>query len=72
MGAALRAAVVKAGLFEREAAAMVASWRTYWFDEEGTRVLYIMPRAEVNRVLSPNSSARIVVAAPLTHEWPDG
>src|SRR5436309_1642272 len=24
------------------------------------------------RVCSPNSFARIVVAAPLTHEWPDG
>ena len=26
----------------------------------------------VKRVLSPNSSARIAVAAPLMHEWPDG
>lgn len=48
---ALRGELVKAGLFEKEAAAMVATWRAYWFDEPGTRVLAIWPRGEVDRVL---------------------
>ena len=32
----------RAGLYPREAAAMVATWRDSWF-EEGTRVFYIVP-----------------------------
>jgi hypothetical protein len=38
------------GLFPKEAAAMVATWRESWF-EEGTRLLYVMPSQAVDAVL---------------------
>lgn len=38
------------GLFPKEAAAMVATWRQSWF-EEGTRLLYVMPPQAVDAVL---------------------
>ena len=42
--------LVSAGLFPKEARAMVDTWRDSWF-EEGMRVLYLMPRDEVDRLL---------------------
>jgi hypothetical protein len=48
--AELQRELVAAGLYEKEAAAMIATWQDSWF-EEGTRVIYIMPRAAVDRVL---------------------
>jgi hypothetical protein len=42
--------LVEAGLYPKEAAAMVETWRDSWF-EQGTRVFYIMPQAAVDRVL---------------------
>src|SRR5262249_30688534 len=33
-----------AGLYEAEARAMVRTWDRAWFREEGTRVLYLVPR----------------------------
>lgn len=44
LGNRLEKALVHAGLFPREATAMVKTWRTSWFTEEGVRVLYILPR----------------------------
>jgi hypothetical protein len=38
-------ALVKAGLYPREAAAMVNTWKSSWFAEDGTRILYVLPRA---------------------------
>ncbi len=53
--AELSAAVVRAltaqGLYEKEARAMVKTWRPAWFGEEGTRFLYLMPAATTNQVL---------------------
>jgi hypothetical protein len=46
----LRSALVAEGLYAREAAAMVETWRESWF-EEGTRVFYIMPTEAVDPVL---------------------
>jgi len=46
----LREELVNAGLFPKEAAAMVETWRDSWF-ETGTRILYLAPRAMVDRVL---------------------
>jgi hypothetical protein len=50
----LRAALVgmltEAGLYEKEARAMVETWRDSWF-EEGLRVLYLVPREFVDRML---------------------
>ncbi len=47
---ALERMLVSAGLYPKEAAAMVATWRDSWF-EEGTRILYIVPRANIDTVL---------------------
>jgi hypothetical protein len=38
------------GLYEREAAAMVATWADSWF-EEGTRLFYVVPRSFIDAVL---------------------
>lgn len=46
----LETALVGFGLYPKEASAMLATWRDSWF-EEGTRVLYIMPRQDVDSVL---------------------
>jgi len=54
------------GLYAKEAAAMVETWRDSWF-EEGTRILYIMPRKAVDSVLplhvtpAPAETARVFV-----------
>lgn len=58
--------LVKTGLYEKEARAMVETWRDSWF-EEGTRVFYIVPPASVDEVLpltitpSPAAIARAFV-----------
>jgi hypothetical protein len=58
--------LVGAGLFEREAAAMVNTWRDTWF-EDGTRVFYILPTADVDAALplhvdpAPARVARVFV-----------
>jgi hypothetical protein len=55
------------GLFAREAQAMVETWRDQWFEEEGTRVLYLLPHAWTDRVLplelspQPDSVVRVMV-----------
>ena len=40
-----------AGLYEREARAMVKTWESAWFKEEGTRLLYLVPRAKTDELL---------------------
>ncbi len=46
----LESALLSAGLYEKEAHAMVETWRDSWF-EEGTRVFYILPGTTVDRLL---------------------
>jgi hypothetical protein len=59
--------LVRHGLYEREAAAMVATWGDSWF-EEGTRVLYVVPTATTEAVLPlrieprPSAVVRVLVA----------
>jgi len=54
------------GLYKKEAEAMVETWRDSWF-EEGTRVLYLYPRDQVDAVLplsiipKPASTGRVFV-----------
>jgi hypothetical protein len=54
------------GLYKKEAEAMVETWRDSWF-EEGTRVLYLYPRDQVDTVLplsirpAPASIGRVFV-----------
>ena len=46
----LQDALTKEGLYPREAAAMIETWRDSWF-EEGTRLFYLIPRASVDAIL---------------------
>src|SRR5258708_1796798 len=46
----LKQTLVASGLFEKEAAAMIKTWRTSWF-EEGVRVFYLLPGATTDAVL---------------------
>lgn len=54
------------GLYEKEARAMVATWRDSWF-EEGLRVFYIVPRAVTDEILpltidpKPDELERVLV-----------
>ncbi len=51
IAARLRAALTAEGLYEKEAAAMVATWDDSWFAEQGTRVLYTLPQAWTDGIL---------------------
>ena len=59
-------ALVSAGLYPKEAAAMVETWRDSWF-EDGMRVFYILPRNVVDTVLplriapAPSKTERVFV-----------
>ncbi len=44
IGARMREALEEEGLYRREADAMVKTWRTSWFEEDGLRVFYVLPR----------------------------
>ena len=66
------------GLYKKEAEAMVETWRDSWF-EEGTRVLYVYPRNQVDTLLplsiDPKPAAtdrvfvgRVEVLAPWTQQ----
>ncbi len=63
----LQAGLVRAGLYESEASAMVKTWDDSWFAENGTRVLYVLPSAWADRVLpltltpAPREVARVFV-----------
>ena len=64
--ASLTRMLVAHGLYEKEAAAMVETWRDSWF-EEGTRLFYIVPQAAIDAVLplditpKPAAIARVFV-----------
>jgi hypothetical protein len=55
------------GLYHREALAMVKTWQDSWFEEDGTRVLYVLPRAWTDRTLplkldpAPRELTRVMV-----------
>jgi hypothetical protein len=44
-------ALVSQGLYAKEARAMVDTWQDQWFAEQGSRVLYLLPRAWTDRML---------------------
>lgn len=62
----LKKLLVAHGLYEREAEAMLETWRDSWF-EEGLRVFYVLPREAVDAILplkidpKPNELARVLV-----------
>lgn len=59
-------ALVASGLYEKEAKAMLETWRDSWF-EDGLRVIYLVPRAMTDEVLplsvnpAPAKSVRVLV-----------
>ena len=65
----LSQALVKEGLYPREATAMVDTWKSSWFAEDGTRVLYVLPRAWTDRTLACDQGARAARTHP-RHGWP--
>jgi hypothetical protein len=66
LGADLEGILVDQGLYPDEAHAMVNTWRDSWF-EEGSRLIYIVPRGFINNVLpltinpSPAQMVRVFV-----------
>lgn len=46
----LKQILVASGLYEKEATAMIKTWRNSWF-EEGMRVFYILPRKTTDEIL---------------------
>lgn len=67
VGAFVLKALVEQGLYVPEARAMVATWSRSWFQKDGTRVLYLLPRAFVDQVLplaiepQPTQLVRVLV-----------
>jgi hypothetical protein len=61
------AALVREGLFEKEARAMVNTWKSSWFGENGTRLLYMVPRRITDELLPleitprPDETVRVLV-----------
>jgi len=51
IGKALGQRLVQEGLFSDEAQAMVNTWSRSYFRTEGTRVLYLVPRAQIDQTL---------------------
>ena len=55
------------GLYRREAEAMVKTWNDSWFQEEGVRVLYVLPREWTDQTLpltiepAPREVVRVMV-----------
>ncbi len=60
--------LTKAGLYEDEAKAMVSTWDDSWFEEKGTRVLYLLPQSWVDERMplrvkpEPIETKRVMVA----------
>jgi hypothetical protein len=58
--------LVSEGLYEKEASAMIKTWRDSWF-EEGLRIFYIVPRKTTDRILpitiepAPKELTRVLV-----------
>lgn len=67
LAAAVEQALVEQGLYEKEAAAMVKTWRSSWFGEHGTRLLYVVPPSVTDELLpleispAPEETVRVLV-----------
>jgi hypothetical protein len=64
--AELERTLIRSGLYEKEARAMLKTWRDSWF-EEGMRVFYLVPRGAADAILpltlapTPQEIARVFV-----------
>jgi hypothetical protein len=60
-------ALVSDGLYEKEARAMVRTWQSSWFGEQGTRLLYSLPQVETDALLplkiqpAPKQVVRVMI-----------
>jgi hypothetical protein len=67
LGALLVKQLTAAGLYEKEARAMVKTWDAAWFEEPGSRVLYLVPRSRTDELLplqiepKPTELVRVLV-----------
>lgn len=67
LASVLEGRLLAEGLYAKEAAAMVATWRDSWFREEGTRVLCMVPQSLTDALLPlhinppPQSVLRVLV-----------
>ena len=67
VGDAIAHALIAEGLYEKEARAMVKTWRSQWLGDAGTRVLYTVPRATTDQLLplrvtpTPDETVRVLV-----------
>lgn len=59
--------LIAAGLFEKEAVAMVNTWQSSWFTEQGTRLFYLVPQQTTDELLpleitpAPDKTVRVMV-----------
>jgi hypothetical protein len=64
---AVASALIEAGLYEKEATAMVNTWERSYFRTEGLRVLYLIPRSAVDSAIpiqikpAPDQLVRVMV-----------
>lgn len=83
LGEAVASALEHAGLYRREAVAMVDTWKHLWFGESGARLLVILPQAAIDENLpltispSPRELKRVFVArlemlTPEKSAWIEG
>ncbi|HVR34635.1 MAG TPA: hypothetical protein VMS21_02165, partial [Methylomirabilota bacterium] len=67
LSASMHDSLVTAGLYDSEAAAMIDTWRDAWFEEEGLRVLHLLPTEWTDRTLplqldpAPRDIVRVMV-----------
>jgi len=67
LSAAMVRLLTEKGLYEKEARAMVKTWKSAWFGEEGTRVLYVLPDRLTDELLplrvepKPQALLRVLV-----------
>jgi hypothetical protein len=67
LGKSMEASLVSEGLYAPEAAAMVKTWKESWLEEDGLRVLYVLPSAWTDRTLpltinpAPREIVRVMV-----------
>ena len=67
LGERMAQALVAAGLFEKEARAMIHTWQSSWFSEPGARLFYVVPRRLTDQIIplrvepSPDETVRVLV-----------
>jgi hypothetical protein len=57
LGASMQEALVADGLFPAEARALLATWKSSYFESSGLRLFYLLPREWIERVLPLSASA---------------